>query len=504
VSQSVPKPRLAVVLHGKIGNERQRAKDGGLPSPGTIGLSAITAWQVLLEPLSARFDIDRFGHCWSPRHLAPLLSEVWNLTASHFETDRSASFESACNPAKKMVQRCAGGSCETVSEPQMRSFPGSCGRTMSQLLGMQRAIRLKARYEAAHGFRYDAVFVSRWDVVWWSSAAAKVLGDAAASQALQPRVWLQDMCAQERKRRQGADQQYMQEVCGTARQIHTLVPPSATSCADFRGCFFDLSPIARGFFVYDMWFLSSSALADDFATAYDSFATDQDTIKSEFWNAIGRNMSLGSYAGRWRHIFGHFFWGLHLFRRMKAAVAWAALELDRDLVIVRNAGAGIHSCDPTREQLLRGVRKAATLLVPPAFDASSTATAVPMDGPVRQLPVADSCRSNPAFREAPLGGGRSFRCPMASPACADAELSAQSSVPFRAARFYNVTSGIVGLERPRHKGSSAARGLVDCKVDSTNVLGQPAACARALRRLWECVRLQSAAECRERLIVRAG
>ena len=296
---------------------------------------------VLLRPLATRFQIDRFGHCWSPRHLAPLLSEMWNLTLSLFEPDNSAVFEKACNPAERTVQRCSGGAC-SQPERQMRSFPGSCGRTMSQLLGMQRAIRLKAQY--------DAVFMSRWGVVWWSSAAARVLGDAAASQALRPRVWLQDMCAPERihhseRRRQAGDQRYMEEVCGIASgpsrpQIHTRVAPSATSCVDFRGCFFDMAPIARGFFVYDMWFLSSSALSDEFATAYDSFAADQQTIKAEFWTALGRNWSRGSYAGRWRHIFGHFFWGLHLFRRMKAAVAWAALELDRDLVIVRNAGAG--------------------------------------------------------------------------------------------------------------------------------------------------------------------
>ena len=61
-----------------------------------------------------------------------------------------------------------------------------------------------------------------------------------------------------------------------------------------------------------------------------------------------------------------------------------------------------------------------------------------------------------------------------------------------------------GITRPRRHGSSAGW-LVDCRVDSASQeLGKPAACARTLRRLWECVRLRSAAECRESHVAGAG
>ena len=120
---------------------------------------------------------------------------------------------------------------------------------------MQRAIRLKAEHEATHGFRYDAVLVSRWDLVWWSRWAAAVLGDAARSQALRPAVWLPDMCASESIPPATNESSFMGAVCGTAeRDRHRLrvtSTPSAARCTRYRACQWDLSATARGYYVYE-------------------------------------------------------------------------------------------------------------------------------------------------------------------------------------------------------------------------------------------------------------
>ena len=208
-SASTAKPRLAVVLYGKIGNEVKRAKDGGRPSAGTIGLSAITTQEVLLRPLARLFRIDVFGHSWSAGDSAALITELWKPVRSSFEDDRSRLFERQCNARSRVI----------------RSFPGSCGRTISQLLGMQRAIHLKAEYERSHGFRYSAVFVSRWDLVWLSEKAAGIMADLATSLARSPRFWLADSCATENiNRARGSDRvqmhleaTYVAQVCGVAR-----------------------------------------------------------------------------------------------------------------------------------------------------------------------------------------------------------------------------------------------------------------------------------------------
>ena len=108
-SRAAPRARLAFVLHGKVANERVRAKDGGRPSPGAIFLGAVTTWDVLLRPLSSRFEVDVFGHCWSPGPLSPLLNEMWRPVASLFEKDQSSVFDRACrNGSSQAIQaRCA-------------------------------------------------------------------------------------------------------------------------------------------------------------------------------------------------------------------------------------------------------------------------------------------------------------------------------------------------------------------------------------------------------------
>ena len=116
-------------------------------APLQFGLSAITTQEVLLHPLALRFRIDVFGHAWSADGYADLITKIWKPVRSRFEVDRSREF--GLSPVF----------CINRSRP-IKSFPNRCGRTVSQLLGMQRAIQLKAEHEAVHSFRYTGVFVS--------------------------------------------------------------------------------------------------------------------------------------------------------------------------------------------------------------------------------------------------------------------------------------------------------------------------------------------------------
>ena len=294
VAAVAAQPRLAVVLYGKIGNEVQRALDGGRPSAGTIGLSAITMQETLLQPLAQSFRIDVFGHAWSAGGHEALITGLWKPVRSRFEKDRSGEFERSCNHRSRAI----------------RSYPNSCGRTMSQLLGIQRAIHLKAEHEASHGFNYSAVFVSRWDVVWWSNKAAGTIADLAASLAARPRFWLADTCATENSNRilrsdrveVRLEAGYAEQVCGVARPrgADVTVPTLSRRCVRHRACEADLTTRARGLFVMDMWFLTSSMLADDFATAVESFDHYRGTIEREFLSAGALNRSIRLDPGRSR------------------------------------------------------------------------------------------------------------------------------------------------------------------------------------------------------------
>ena len=89
------------------------------------------------------------------------IPEGFEVKAFVAEPDRSRELENAC---RARLQR-----------QKLLTYPNSCGRTMSQLLGTTRAMRLKAAHEQRHGFTYAAVVFSRWDVLWLSPTLADAL-----------------------------------------------------------------------------------------------------------------------------------------------------------------------------------------------------------------------------------------------------------------------------------------------------------------------------------------
>ena len=112
---------------------------------------------------------------------------------------------------------------------------------------------------------------------------------------------------------------YATQVCGVARtRAEVTVPTLSRRCMLHRTCQADLTPRARDFFVMDMWFLTSSMLADEFATAVESFDHYRGIVESEFLSADALNRSMRTYPGHWPHIFGPALvsWHARNFRRV--------------------------------------------------------------------------------------------------------------------------------------------------------------------------------------------
>ena len=216
----------------------------------------------VINPLKSRgIEVDVFGHAWSPE-AEPFVREFWRPTAFVAEPDRSRELETAC---RARLQR-----------QKLLTYPNSCGRTMSQLLGTTRAMRLKAAHEQRHGFTYAAVVFSRWDVLWLSPTLAELLAARLAVGALD-RFWMPDMCVPEEPHAwpeslERADRNFKYEACGGGKPQPSLVPPPAARCgASSRQCYADQQPGARGFFLLDWWLVGPSQLMDGFGEMGDRF-----------------------------------------------------------------------------------------------------------------------------------------------------------------------------------------------------------------------------------------
>ncbi|KAL1518839.1 hypothetical protein AB1Y20_003116 [Prymnesium parvum] len=343
--------RLAVVLYGKLALETQRPHDGVRTSPATVGLSATTWAEAMLAPLGEPIDV--FGHCWNPE-AAGLLRELWpSLTLPVVcEADVSARMEAACQRRARTAELGRVGCF----------FPRTCGRTMSHLLGIQRALRLKSAHELRRGRRYRAVLLCRWDVVWWSPRASAWLRGLLRGGNLQlDRFWLPSMCAQEASpggaSRRRVEASFKRAVCGVPSSISipTLTSSASTQAVDFRGSHWSAMPDARASFFPDWWFVSSSELADGFATIFDLFFNITKVIVHELHRPFVLNRTVNMSSG-WRglYLFGHWYWALHIMQHLRAEVKWAPLEIPREFTLVRHVPSGVENCLPTSAQVTFG------------------------------------------------------------------------------------------------------------------------------------------------------
>ena len=513
--------RLAIVLHGKIANELHRSFTmSALPSSGIVGVSYCALRDMLLEPAAKFFDgIDIFGHSWSPE-TQPLIEALYRPTAVQFETDMMTKFDVQCRFGPSGSLGGPGG-----------FYPLSCGRTMSHLLGMHRAIQLKSRHELKQGFEYKAVLVSRWDVLWQSPDVAGWLGQVVKSDQLD-RIWLPDMCGEEtrRSRFEPAESAYKARVCGVnerdGRKIKTQISTAAQSCGRTnRGCDWDQMPSTRGIFLLDWWFLGSSELADGFGQIWNDFENLTVAVKTEL---ITKKKRLGatmgqSLAGIW--LFGHLYWGLHIFKTMRAPVDWAPLNIGIDHTLSRMATSAPHGCIPSAAQLRYGATGIASrdgvgpvqwkprlLKLPPTFELASGQPA--SDHP-HQLnfteaalhfgtggsPLARACR------QPGMSINRGFHCPGPSVAC-ETGLGMHLTA-LTAGRFIETTKNwnqVVKGCAPYGGGVARSGGSSGSEEDGKGSLGG-AACAEALKGLWVCLREASAintsfSNCTTNLLVR--
>ena len=204
--------RAALVLHGKLGSIDRgqgwsRAVDGAAPSLDLVAISYATMARHILQANRDQFTVDVFGHSWSP-DLGPAIDALFQPKRSvhqREETHRNRMLCTTIGQQLRQVTASVGiaqfahygavgrGANSCTSDLQLPSYPGpvhlsaqsasvrtrnsacspcaySAGctgeRTASHLLGMQRAIQLKASHEKAHGMTYDVIMVSRWDVIW--------------------------------------------------------------------------------------------------------------------------------------------------------------------------------------------------------------------------------------------------------------------------------------------------------------------------------------------------
>jgi hypothetical protein len=306
------KLRAALVLHGKLGGIDRgqgwtRAVDGAEP---TIDLAVICyagATRHIVEANRAEAAIDIFGHSWSPE-IGQALDALWQPRASVHEAEPRARNRQLCLTVGKMLHDATSDGSGVHGAP-FAGFGGvgrganSCERTANHLLGIQRAIQLKAKHEGRHGFKYDVVLVSRWDVLW---SRPLILSRLDLSQHA---FTVPTFCTHAR----GVDRQsdvekqlsaFRKLACGGESSAGQL-PTAATAChPSHRPCQPDLSPRAREFYLLDWWFASDSTAADDFGTVADEKLYANYTLLNQEHLNSARNSR--------PTIMGHAYWGLHM------------------------------------------------------------------------------------------------------------------------------------------------------------------------------------------------
>ena len=230
--------RIAVVLHGKIGSFYARALEGASADPRMVALSYRSLVRHVVQPNIGAYAVDVFGHSWSP--------EVGQLIDALYE------------PRRSKHQPAQFWECPVAFDPRY------CSRTRSHVEGIRRAMALKRDEERATGVAYEAVLLSRWDVVWQEELRFAAL---PGWQARAPTAaWLPHHCSDSRPREHEARGSMRQHVCG-GKHSGFRVPVTSVECHwQERACQKDLSPQARAIFLVDWWVIfRPSRAADVFA-----------------------------------------------------------------------------------------------------------------------------------------------------------------------------------------------------------------------------------------------
>ena len=292
------KGSLAIVLHGRMGGlaslmlgapgRALRSFDGALPSVTSAALCAASLQRHVIAPNQHRFEIDVIGHSWSP--------EVGRTLDSLFATKRAVHERGA---------PIGGFRCPNASFAH-----NYCHRTVSHLLGITRAMRLKMAEEVARGMRYDAVFLSRWDVLWQTPLLELHRLHGFNSPRRAGRVWLPRICVPvEPGAFQGSA--LRSGICGGAPSLW-LATQSANECShQARACQPDMTREARQLYVMDWWLLlGTSSDADRFAEG----------VSAQFAEHGARVLSRLATNQRGAVAMGHAWFGAQLIWAMNATL----------------------------------------------------------------------------------------------------------------------------------------------------------------------------------------
>ncbi len=322
--------RAALVLHGKIGSIDRgqgwpRAVDGAPPNLDLPLVCYAAMVRHLISANADRYDVDVFGHSWNPE-LGAALDAIYEPQLSGHEHEQLGRNRRLC----LMIGMKLRVMTTTLGLAPFSRFGGvgrgadSCERTASHMLGMQRAIMLKARAERAGGYRYDVVVVSRWDVLWnrpLSFARLDLSGGAFSV----PTFCSSQHSAIDKALESGKLNEYRRNVCGGAAHTQTQVPTAATGCVrTHRPCMADLSPRARELYLLDWWFASSSRAADDFArVGGEEMFANYTVLNSQRLNGESNPRPV---------VMGHAFWGMHMVWGLRAPLRFVAtIEVDFSL-----------------------------------------------------------------------------------------------------------------------------------------------------------------------------
>ena len=335
--------RAALCLHGKIGSIDRgqgwtRAVDNAAPTIDVGVISYAGFVRHVFEANRATHTIDVFGHSWSP-DVGPTLDALYQPAASHHEREEIMRNRQLCQQiGSKLVQLTAAlGTTDFMKFGVVGRGANSCERTASHLLGMQRAIQLKARAERAGGYVYDVVMVARWDVLWSRPFLfSRVVNPSRDA------FFLPTYCTHASHVDHKADVErklmaYRNAVCGGAHS-HGQVPTAASSChPSHRPCSPDLSARARELYLLDWWFVSSSKSADGFALVADPPLFTNYTLLNQ--------LKLVKPSNGRPVIMGHAYWGMHMVWGLRAPLKFvSAIAVDFSLGRVWKRDEGANTC----------------------------------------------------------------------------------------------------------------------------------------------------------------
>ena len=338
--------RAALCLHGKIGSIDRgqgwtRAVDGGSPTLDVMVISYAGNVRHIIEANRATHTVDVFGHSWSPE-LGPALDALYQPKGALHEREEFQRNRKLCAEIGIKLRQLttALGNTPYTHYGMVGRGANSCERTASHLLGMQRAIQLKAREERAKGFKYDVVMVARWDVLWSRPLLFSKIDTTGNAFAL-PSYCTHESHIDHNSPVEKAFNDMRKATCGGGHSAGQ-VPTAAQSChPSHRPCSPDLSARARELYLLDWWFVSSSRSADGFALVGEPALYTNYTL-------LNQERLISPKHAR-PTIMGHAYWGMHMVWGLRAQLKFvAAIAVDFSLGRVWKRDVGANTCRATK------------------------------------------------------------------------------------------------------------------------------------------------------------